>query len=72
MSEILQELGIVVVLVVGLAAIHRRAKATELSVEEMQEAFDTNLIAAFNLTKAYLATPLPKTKTILNISSASA
>ena len=40
----------------------------------MQDVFDTNAIAAFNLTKAYLATILPATgrKTIINISSAAA
>lgn len=74
MTEILQELGTVDVLVLGAAMLHRQAKATEISVQEMQDVFDTNVIAAFNLTKAYLATPLPAAgrKTIINISSAAA
>lgn len=74
MTEVLRDLGAVDVLVLCAAVSHRRAKATEISTQEMQDVFDTNVIAAFNLTKAYLATPLPAagTKTIINISSAAA
>ncbi|KAF3389848.1 Short chain dehydrogenase andI [Talaromyces pinophilus] len=72
MSEILHDLGTVDVLVMGVAAVHQRAKATSITTEDVQTAFDTNVIAAFNLTKAYLETPMPASgsKTVINISSA--
>ena len=72
MAGILQELGTVDVLVLSAASVHRRAKATELSTQEIRDAFDTNAIAAFELIQAYLETPLPAGghKTIINISSA--
>ena len=74
MTEILQDLGTVDVLVLCAAVYHRRTKATDISTQEMQDVFDTNVIAAFNLTKAYLNMPLPTagTKTIIHISSAAA
>lgn len=74
MTELLRDLGTVDILVLCASVYHRRAKATEITTKEMQSAFDTNVIAAFNLTKAYLATPLPATgrKIIINISSAAA
>lgn len=72
MTEILQELGTVDVLVLCAPVAHRRAQSTEITSQEMHEAFETNVIATFNLTKAYLATPLPAggSKTIINISAA--
>jgi NAD(P)-dependent dehydrogenase (short-subunit alcohol dehydrogenase family) len=72
MAEILQHLGTVDVLVMCAAAVHNRAKANSISTEDVQTAFDTNVVAAFNLTKTYLATPMPASgsKTIINISSA--
>lgn len=73
MADILQELGTVDVLVLNAAVAHRRAKATEITAQEMQDAFDTNVIAVFNLTKAYLTMlPLPPSgqKTIINVSAA--
>lgn len=74
MTEILHDLGPVDVLVLGVAVVHRREKATAITEQELRDAFDTNVIAAFNLTKAYLETPLPASgqKTIINISSAAA
>lgn len=72
MTEILQHLGTVDVLVMCAAVVHERAKATNISIEDVQRAFDINVVAAFNLTKAYFATPMPVsgTKTIISISSA--
>jgi NAD(P)-dependent dehydrogenase (short-subunit alcohol dehydrogenase family) len=72
MVAILQELGKVDVLVLSAASVHRRAKATEFSTQEIRDTFDTNVTAAFDLTKAYLATPLPASchKTVINVSSA--
>ncbi|KAF1349181.1 putative NADP(+)-dependent dehydrogenase [Delphinella strobiligena] len=71
-SEILQELGTVDVFVLSAALVHRRVKAVEISTQEIQDAFDTNTMAVFNLTQAYLAMPLPASgrKTIINLSSA--
>ncbi|KAJ5274866.1 hypothetical protein N7497_005474 [Penicillium chrysogenum] len=74
MTNILQDLGTVDVLVLCAAVVHRQVKATEVSAKEIQDAFDVNVIAPFNITKAYLETPLPAggTKTIINITSAAA
>lgn len=72
MNEVLQELGAVDVLILNAAAVHRRAPGTEISTEEIRDAFETNVIAAFNLTKAYLkmSTPPSGRKTVINVSSA--
>ena len=74
MAEILRDLCRVDVLVLGAAALHRRAASTDITAEEMQDAFDTNVIAAFNLIKAYLVLPPGDegSKTVINISSAAA
>lgn len=74
MTQILQELGRVDVLILNAAAAHRRAEATSITADEMNEAFETNVIAPFNLSKAYLAMPMPAggSKTIINISAAAA
>ena len=72
MTEIFQDLGTLDVLVLCAAVAHRRTKATDISTQEMQDAFDTNVIAAFNLTKAYLNMQLPTagTKTVIHVTSA--
>lgn len=64
--------GPVDVLVLSGAVVHRREKATVITDQELRDAFDANVIAAFNLTKAYLKTTLLASgqKTIINISSA--
>ena len=74
MIEVLHDIGAIDVLVLSAAVYHRRAPATEISTQEMQNVFDTNVIAAFNLTEAYLASPFPPagSKTIIHISSAAA
>ncbi|KAK4113289.1 putative short-chain dehydrogenase [Canariomyces notabilis] len=75
MAGILRDLGRVDVLVLGAAVLHRRAASTDITAEEVQEAFDTNVVAAFNLIKAYLALPTrvgQGDKTVINISSAAA
>jgi NAD(P)-dependent dehydrogenase (short-subunit alcohol dehydrogenase family) len=69
MNDILQELGTVDVLILNAAVAHRRAQGIDISVEEVQEAFDTNVVAPFALTKAYLSMPTPARKTVLNVSS---
>jgi NAD(P)-dependent dehydrogenase (short-subunit alcohol dehydrogenase family) len=74
MADILQELGTVDVLVLNAAVAHRRAPAVEITGEEMQEAFKTNVIGPFNLTKAYMSLAFPESgqKTVINVSSAAA
>ncbi|KAG6358767.1 hypothetical protein INS49_012286 [Diaporthe citri] len=75
MEEILRDLGTVDVLVLGAAAVHRRARAVEITPEEVRDAFATNVVALFELTKAFLALPPPGPgggRTIINISSAGA
>jgi NAD(P)-dependent dehydrogenase (short-subunit alcohol dehydrogenase family) len=44
----------------------------DITLQEVQDCFDTNVIAAFNLTQIYLAAPTPVSghKTIIHISSA--
>lgn len=73
-TNILKELGSLDVLVLNAAVAHRRANATEITIEEMEDAFDINAIAAFNIAKAFLALPMPESgsKTIINVSTGAA
>lgn len=72
MSDIMLELGAIDVLVLSAAIYHDRIPTTQLSTQEVQNTFDTNVIAPFNITKAYLSSPLPKagSKTVIHVSSA--
>ena len=74
MTKILQELKSVDVLVLSAAVAHRRAPGAEISEQDVQDAFDINVVATFNITKAYLAALQPTigNKTIINVSSAAA
>jgi NAD(P)-dependent dehydrogenase (short-subunit alcohol dehydrogenase family) len=74
MTGILQELETLDVLILNAAVAHPRKRATEITMEDMEDAFDINAIAAFNLIKAFLALPMPNSdnKTIINISTAAA
>lgn len=72
-AEILRGLEIsggldVLVLCAGVA--HRRVAAAGVSPQEVGDAFDVNSVAAFDWTQAYLASPSPKNKTVINVSSA--
>lgn len=71
-QAVFAELGTVDVLVSSAAAIHRRARATDLTADEIQDSFDTNVIATFNITRAYMDLPAPASgvKTVINVSSA--
>jgi NAD(P)-dependent dehydrogenase (short-subunit alcohol dehydrogenase family) len=71
MTEIFQQLGTVDVLVLSAAVFHRRAPSIEITTQEVQDAFDINAVATFNLVKAYLAMPRLASgrKTVINISS---
>jgi NAD(P)-dependent dehydrogenase (short-subunit alcohol dehydrogenase family) len=73
-NNIMHELGTIDVLVLNAAVAHRRAEASAITEEEMREAFETNVIAPFNLVKTYLTLPMPVDggRTIINISSAAA
>jgi NAD(P)-dependent dehydrogenase (short-subunit alcohol dehydrogenase family) len=72
MNEIMQEIGTIDVLVLCAAIYHGRAPATNLSTEEVQDIFTTNVIAPFAITKTYLSMPfaLAGHKTIIHVSSA--
>ncbi|KAH8726146.1 putative NADP(+)-dependent dehydrogenase [Phaeosphaeriaceae sp. PMI808] len=72
MSDIMLELGAIDVLVLSAAIYHDRIPTTQLSTQEVQNIFDTNVIAPFNITKAYLSSPLPTagSKTVIHVSSA--
>ena len=69
MCDILLDLWQVDVLVLNAAVAHRRAPGIEISVQDMQEAFDTNVVGPFGVTKAYLSMPNPVKKTVINVSS---
>ncbi|KAK7954132.1 hypothetical protein PG996_015017 [Apiospora saccharicola] len=72
-AEILRDLetsGGLDVLVLCAGVAHRRVAAAEVSPKEVSDAFDINAAAAFNWTQAYLASPSPKDKTVINVSSA--
>lgn len=73
MQKILRDLDTVDVLVLNAAVAHRRDKATAITTDEVQDAFNVNVVAAFNLTSAYLNMPplaSGRRKTVLNVSSA--
>ncbi|KAM7195793.1 putative short-chain dehydrogenase [Naviculisporaceae sp. PSN 640] len=71
-TSILQEIGPIDVLVLNAAISHRRTSGVDLTVEEVQQVYNTNVIAPFALAKAYLSMEDPKQKTILNLTSAAA
>lgn len=74
MTQILQDLATIDILVLCAALYHRRAPTADLTAQEIEDVFDTNVFSAFALTKAYLATPSPNLgpKTIIALSSAAA
>jgi NAD(P)-dependent dehydrogenase (short-subunit alcohol dehydrogenase family) len=74
MDEILQELGTVDVLILNAAVAHRRAQASEISTEEVQDAFNVNVVAPFNISRAYLDMPQPTggRKTVIYVTAAAA
>lgn len=71
MTSIFQELGSVDVVVLNAAVAHRRATASEIKVEEIQDAFDINTVAAFHIISTYLNTPmdLADGKTVVSVSA---
>lgn len=72
-EEILKGVGSIDILVLSAALVHDAAAAKLLSTEDMRSSYETNVIAPFNLVKAYLDLPTPDmgSKTIINISAAS-
>ncbi|KAK3291297.1 putative NADP(+)-dependent dehydrogenase [Chaetomium fimeti] len=77
--EILSELGTVDILVLSAAAAHRRAPGTEITEQEVRDAFETNVLATFTLVRAFLRMPPTTTtapaapapaRTIIHLSSA--
>lgn len=76
MRSILAELHTIDVLVLCPSYVHPRTPARDLGTSHVQESFETNVVAAYDLVSAYYAMPEPPaeggrgTKTVLNISSA--
>ena len=71
--EIFKELGEVDIVVLNAAIAHRRAQATEVTIQETKGAFDVNVTAPFTLSQAFLAGPMPKSgkKTVVGPESVS-
>ena len=74
LENILKEVGSIDILILNAALAHRRADATDISAEEVRDAFEVNAVAPFVLTKSYLAMPMPASgfRTIINISAGAA
>lgn len=74
LKKIIVDLQTVDVLVLNAAIAHRRAPASDLLPDEVKDAFETNVIATFNICQAFLSLPLPPSgdRTIINISAAAA
>lgn len=72
MNNVLRELASVDVLVLCAAATHPPVRGTDLSTDIMQTMFDIQVIAAFEIVKAFLAMSPPTSgqKTVINVSSA--
>lgn len=72
--EILTQVAPIDILVLNAGVAHRRAKATEITLDEVQECFDTNVIAAFHLVRTFLSNdlqpPASGQRTVINLSSA--
>ena len=72
MKQIFDEVGQIDILVLNAAYIHDFGPTVQLQEEQMQESFDTNVIAQWRLVKAFMDLPTPSsgTKTVINISTA--
>lgn len=72
MTQILQKVATIDVLILNAAVAHRRVTASETSVSEVTEAFSINTIAQFQLIATYLNLPMEQLqdgKTVLNVSA---
>lgn len=72
MTEILQEVATIDVLILNAAVAHRRVTASNISVSEVTDAFSINTIAQFQLIATYLNLPMEQLqdgKTVLNVSA---
>jgi NAD(P)-dependent dehydrogenase (short-subunit alcohol dehydrogenase family) len=57
LSEILLELGTIDVLVLNAAVTHRQVPSIEITEDVVRDTFDINVVATFNLAKAFLCMP---------------
>ena len=75
MHEVLKEVGSLDILVHSAAATHDHVPIMQVPTSEMQDTYDTNVVAPFDLVKSCIALPKPFSggpKTVINISSGSA
>ncbi|KAI6838095.1 hypothetical protein KC340_g4394 [Hortaea werneckii] len=72
MKQIFDEAGQIDILVLNAAYIHDFDPTVQVQEDQMQESFDTNVIAQWELVKAFIDLPMPSsgTKTVINISTA--
>ncbi|KAI7347551.1 hypothetical protein KC320_g7162 [Hortaea werneckii] len=72
MRQIFGEVGKIEILILNAAYIHDFGPTVELPEDQMQASFDTNVIAQWNLVKAFIDLSMPSsgTKTVINISTA--
>lgn len=74
LRKITTDLGTVDILILNAAVAHGRAPASDLSLDELNDAFDTNVLATFNICREFCALPPPPSgeRTIINVSAAAA
>lgn len=71
MTQILQDLRTIDIVVLNAAVAHRRATASDIAVQEVQDAFDINTVATFHIISTYLnmKMQLSSGKTIISVSA---
>ncbi|RMZ83619.1 hypothetical protein DV738_g923, partial [Chaetothyriales sp. CBS 135597] len=75
MVSILSQSSTPDIVVLNAAMAHRRVEATAITPEEVQQSFETNVLATFNIVQVYLnmsSRPSSGSKTIINVSSGAA
>ncbi|KAI6884518.1 hypothetical protein KC363_g4023 [Hortaea werneckii] len=72
MKQVFDEVGQIDILLLNAAYIHDFGPTDQLQEDQMQESFDTNVIAQWKLVKAFIDLPMPSSgiKTVINISTA--
>ncbi|KAK4629870.1 hypothetical protein CLAFUW4_08627 [Fulvia fulva] len=72
MIEVLSSVGPIDVLVLSAAASHKHVKSTSIDPAEFDETFTTNILACYDMVRAYISQPSPSNKTVINVSSGAA
>ncbi|KAI7339716.1 hypothetical protein KC315_g1113 [Hortaea werneckii] len=70
MKQIFDEAGQIDILVLNAAYIHDFDPTVQVQEDQMQESFDTNVIAQWKLVKAFINLPMSYSGTVINISTA--